>query len=164
MNMCNWYFVQFQSVIDFKTTVILRRCHWSVDIDISNRMEIFSPFLLVYLRDINTLDMSGCSKLDVNEVVDSLPWCSGLSKLVIRYCPQWEEKHLIRILPYMSYLSYVDMEGCQEVSTDAALWIPENYQHIRCWNFHPFKFGESYLQWQMILEKFIFVQFGHCVH
>ena len=132
-----------------------------MEIDITEKIQLFSPLILVYLTNISQLDISGCRFIDPNLLVDTVIFCTGLKKLEMQFCSQFQEKHFVLMLPKLQDLLYADFHSCDEISFAAAFWMLSEMDEIQCINFDPQNPVADVNDWEIILRHFTMVHFGH---
>ena len=134
-----------------------------LEIDLSEKINSFSPVLLVYLTDISHLDFSGCRSIDGDLMADCLVFCQGLQKLEMANCRQFSEKHFSIMLPKLQSLKYADFASCAEISFTGAFWIISEMPNLLCINFDPLNATSDVFDWEVLLRHFTLVNFGHNV-
>ena len=82
-----------------------------VEVDLTEKIKLFSPLTLVYLTDISHIDISGCRFVDADLLVDCIVFCSGLKKLEMAFCTQFKEEHFCVMLPKLANLKYADFQS-----------------------------------------------------
>ena len=129
---------KLQARYDLRTKVSLKRDdNVFMEIDISNYINRFSPFFLIYMNDICVLDISGCTSIPVVDFMDSLPACTKLKVLHMQRCTQFSELHLLQTLPQVPDLRYLNLRGCQELSFPVAHYIIGSLYKISVIDFEP---------------------------
>ena len=149
---------------NFETTVFMKRIDGNLlEIDITERITLFSPLLLVYLTNIGHMDIAGCTFIDPDLFVDTIGFCTELKKLEMAHCTQFQEKHFSLMMTNLPELNYLDFHTCAEISFAAAYWIISLLGNLRCINFDPQNAVAHVLDWEILLRHFRMVHFGHNV-
>ena len=131
-----------------------------MEIDISNYINGFAPFFLIYMNDICVLDISGCTSIPVVDLVDSLPACTKLKVLHMQRCTQFSELHMLQSLPNVPNLRYVNLRGCQELSFPVAHYIIGSLSKISVIDFEPKNPVVEVSDWMCLHTIFFEVTFG----
>ena len=131
-----------------------------MEIDVSEKIQKFSPFLLLYLNDISEIDISGCALLPVCDFMDCIGFCRKLRVLTMISCKQFSELHLLQFIPTLKRLNVLNMEECQELSFWVAYWIISSLQELKVIDFEPARSVEEYDDWKKLFDTFFQVQFG----
>ena len=147
---------------DFETTVLIQQNDVrSIEVDLTDRIGFFSPTLFVYLNHISEINVSGCCFLDADLFVDTIVYCEVLCKLDMANCGQFSAIHLIRMLPKLNNLKYLDFARCCEIGFHAIYWILEETTNLNMINFDPKNPVGDVDMWEQLLRHFKDVHFGH---
>ena len=77
------------------------------------------------------------SILDPDLFMDCIVHCSGLRKLEMKACSQFQECHFSIVIPKLEKAVYIDIERCSEISFNGAFWIMSESPQIAVINFEP---------------------------
>ena len=81
----------------------------------------------------------------------------------MKSCAQFQEMHLVKLLPKMSKVYYVDMQSCCEISFDAAYTLAMEMDSLLFINFEPRDPTADEMYWEILLRHFKTIHFGHSV-
>ena len=129
-------------------------------LDVSKELGVFNPFLILYIRNIRSIDISGCRFLSPSNFMDCVVVCSNLQKIMMRSCTQFSEHQLARMLSKLKNLHYVDIDRCVELSFASAYWIVSSLQSLQMINFVPGNSRIELVDWKRLYNIFYAVSFG----
>ena len=104
----------------------------TVELDVTSQIGKFSPTLFVYLTNIHEINIHGCRFINAELFVDCIVSCKNLNKLIIISCSQFNEIHIVRMLPELKCLRYFDMDKSNELSFIGAFWVLSVSPNIQC--------------------------------
>ena len=149
---------------DFETTVFIRQNQErSIEVDISDRIGVFTPTIFLYLSNISEINVHGCQFIDPNLFVDTIVYCEFLCKLDMENCNQFSELNLVTFLPKMKELKSVNLARCCNLGFDSVLWIINETRKLELINFDPKDALKDVKMWELLLRHFLNIQFGHNV-
>ena len=134
-----------------------------VEIDITDKIYTFTPFFLLYVRNITQLDLSGCQDVNANDFTQCLTSCKQLTKIILKCCSQFTELQFSLMFHELPNMTYIDLENCTELSLPTAYCILVQVQTIQMMNFMPKNPILALSDWKRLMRIFFYVHFGHSV-
>ena len=113
--------------------------------------------------NLTTLNLSNCFDFDPKVVMEGVKSSSKLKMIVLINCVQFTEQQLVEMLTSLTDLEYVDCTGTQEMMFCNCLYIICSLLRLRKINVEPKYIVFEKGDWQRIVRKFHFIQFGHSI-
>ena len=85
-------------------------------VDITPQIGIFTPSILIYFRQLQELNISGCVNIDAVLFVDCSVTLENLIKLIMRACYQFSQYLIVKTGAHHAKLEYFDFVGCCEIT------------------------------------------------
>ena len=101
------------------------------DCNFTKFLKGFSPFHLVYCKNLVQFDMSGCENCDAEATVDCLAFCPKIEKISLAGCFQFSESQLMKIFDALKVLKDIDCWGCAPFHYSTAFFVVTSHRNLK---------------------------------
>ena len=131
-----------------------------LSVDITPIYGGFQKKTLQKMKNLITVDVSGCTDMDSTQFIDSLMSCIQIEKLEIMGCTQFSEYNIVDICTSLPNLTYIDATNCaplQYVNANVILCNARNLKVFRVEVRYP---DYELNDWVRLKGRFPHVYFG----
>ena len=120
----------------------------------------FDPKVLLNIKDLVSIDISGCCHHDTYVFIECVLKCLKIVKIEMIGCKQFSEHQIVDICTGFPNLKFFDASGCIGISFVSGNTILCNCHNLRVFRVVP-KYKEyDKKQWSKLCSTFLDVEFG----